>query len=74
MTKSPDSGENQVSLLNPEMVNAIVVKPTLSGWSDLNEIRGVAENCGIPCVVSSAFETGVGLCSLVSLARTMKDG
>ncbi len=56
------------TLVDPSFVAAIVVKPTLLGFVRTEANLLVARGLGIPSVISSSFESGVGLYSLVKYA------
>lgn len=54
-------------------VAAVVLKPTLLGFTSASSLAYTAGRHGITCVVSACYESGVGLSSLIQLAATLPD-
>lgn len=54
--------------IDPSYVGALVLKPTLLGLEQTYRLANAARQFGIPGVVSSCFESGVGLQALVETA------
>ena len=58
-------------VLDPGHVVAAVLKPSLGGWTHTEQIISLAKERGIDCVISSSFESGVGLAVLARLASNL---
>jgi O-succinylbenzoate synthase len=56
------------SLVEHTYARALVLKPMLLGWGRSLRLARVADTLGLTPVVSSCFETGVGMRALVALA------
>lgn len=53
--------------------DAFVVKPSLIGLLAAAEILTFAADSGVPCIVTGAFESGVGLAAAIELASGLHD-
>jgi L-alanine-DL-glutamate epimerase-like enolase superfamily enzyme len=61
-------------LLDADAVDALVVKPVrVGGIAAAAEIAEVAAERGVPVVVSTLFETGVGIAAGLAVAATLPD-
>jgi O-succinylbenzoate synthase len=71
--------DESLSQIDPERLRAyhyakaIVLKPMLIGWKRSQEFAAAAEALGMDVTVSAAFETGIGLRHLATLAPTLSD-
>lgn len=59
------------ALARHRYARAVVLKPTLLGWGRTLALGRAARRLGVAPVVSSAFETGVGLRGLVALGAAL---
>ena len=68
------SPEAARALVEEEAADALVVKPArVGGPGAVAEIASHAAAHGIPIVVSSLFETGIGLAAAIACAATLPD-
>ncbi len=68
------SPEDAAALVEQAAADVLVVKPArVGGPAAVAEIATVAATHGIPVVVSSLFETGIGLAAAIACAATLPD-
>lgn len=61
-------------LLAADAVDVIVVKPArVGGPAAVGEIAEMAAACGVPIVISTLFETGVGIAAALSMAAGLPE-
>ncbi len=61
-------------LLEAEAVDVVVVKPARVGGADaVAEIAAMAAGRGVPVVVSTLFETGIGIAAALAIAEALPD-
>ena len=68
-TRPPHRSPRSATLLAAEAVDALVVKPArVGGPAAVAEIAELAAERGVPVVVSTLFETGVGIAAALAVA------
>lgn len=66
--------EAALALLEAGAVDVLVVKPArVGGLRQARRIADLAADAGVPIVVSTLFETGVGVAAALHLAATLQD-
>jgi len=61
-------------LIEAEAVDVIVVKPVrVGGPAAVREIAALAGNAGVPVVISTLFETGIGIAAALAIAVRLPD-
>ncbi len=69
-----ESAEAARAILDAGAADVLVVKPArVGGPAVVAEITALAAECGVPVVISSLFETGVGLATALACAAALPD-
>lgn len=64
-----------LALLEARAVDVLVIKPArVGGLREARRIAELAADAGVPVVVSTLFETGIGVAAALHLAATLHDG
>ena len=60
-------------LLDAEAVDAVVIKPLRTGLADAAPMIGEAAARGVPCIVTTTFDTGIGTALAIHLAALLPE-
>ncbi|WP_322796181.1 mandelate racemase/muconate lactonizing enzyme family protein [Tepidiforma sp.] len=73
LDESCDAPAAAAAAIAASACDALVVKPSLVGLLAAAEIVAIAGDAGLPCIVTGAFESGVGLTAAMELAACLHD-